>query len=101
MKVNSSNFQTEVLDSNIPVLLDFGATWCGPCRALIPILNELESQSNGEFKVVKIDIDECCDIASEYSVDAVPTLMLFENGKAVRRHVGLPTKDKLVQFVKG
>jgi thioredoxin 1 len=101
MQVNSVSFKSEVLESKVPVLLDFGAAWCSPCRALNPILNELESESNGEYKVVKVDVDESQDIASEYGISSIPTLMLLEGGEVKRRKDGFSSKVDLLKFIKG
>lgn len=93
-------FEQEVLKSEIPVLVDFWATWCGPCRAIAPILNDLENAADGKYKIVKVDTDECNDLAGEYKVDAIPTLILFKNGEAVNRVVGLQSKASLEALLK-
>lgn len=92
--VFSDTFQTEVLESETPVLVDFWATWCAPCRALAPTIDKLAQQYDGRAKVVKLDVDKAPDIASEYSVRSIPTVIVFHQGKEAGRWVGaqpLPT----------
>lgn len=79
--VNDTNFETDVLKSPIPVLVDFFATWCGPCKALVPVLDQLAAEYQGKAKVVKLDIDEAPGVASSFGIMAVPTLIVFKAGK--------------------
>ena len=95
--VNETNFQAEVLDATLPVLVDFGAVWCGPCKMLDPIVDQLAREWNGRLKVVKLDIDENQDLTMRYQVMGVPTLMLFVKGKLVQRVTGFMPKKKLVE----
>ena len=88
--VTDSTFQSEVLNSDLPVLVDFWATWCAPCRALAPLLDELASDENGKLKVVKVDTQKNMRIAQQYKVSALPTLLIIKNGKEVGRQVGNP-----------
>lgn len=97
--VTAENFQAEVLDSAIPVLCDFWATWCGPCRAITPILESLDGDANGKYKIVKVDVDTCQELASKYQVSAIPTLLLFKNGEVSQRLVGLQSKAKLQEIL--
>ncbi len=93
--VNAKDFDQQVVASKVPVLVDFYATWCGPCRLLAPILDELSSEAAGAYKVVKVDVDNEPDLAVRFGVTALPTLMLFENGEVTQRLVGLEKKESL------
>ncbi len=93
------NFQSEVLQSDLPVLVDFTATWCGPCKALAPIVEKLADEFEGKVKVGKLDIDAAKPIAAQYKVRSVPTVMVFRGGQKTAEHVGLTTRDKLVKLL--
>lgn len=95
-KFTSEDFETEVLKSEIPVMVDFYADWCGPCKMMAPIVDELASEFEGKIKVGKINVDECSDIAMKYGVMSIPTLILFNGGQVVRKEVGMQTKKLLV-----
>lgn len=97
LKVDTENFQSEVLEANGPVLVDFGAVWCGPCKMLDPIVDELAVEWGDSIKVVKLDIDTSPDIAIKYHVMGVPTLMVFKNGEVQERVTGYQPKDKIVK----
>ena len=99
--MTKDNFKTEVLESNVPVLLDFFATWCGPCRMLAPIIEELAEEAAGKFKVCKMDVDEEPEIAEEYGVFSIPTLMVFKDGKVVNANTGFLPKDEVLALIKG
>jgi thioredoxin 1 len=94
-----TNFEEEVLKSDLPVLVDFTATWCGPCKALAPIVEKLADEYEGKIKVGKCDTDESKQIAMKYGIRSVPTVMVFRGGQKTNQHVGLTTKDKLVKLV--
>ena len=94
-KVNSSEFKSEVLDHKGVVLVDFFATWCGPCKALTPIVDKLSEEMSGKVKIVKVDIDENSAQATEYRVLSVPTMKLFKNGEVVETLVGLRPESEL------
>ena len=100
IKVNKENFKSEVIDSNQSVLVDFYAQWCGPCKMLRPIIDEIAGE-NSTVKFVSIDIDEEIKLAEEYNVSSVPCLVLFEKGNEVKRSVGLISKDDIVDLIGG
>jgi len=96
---NEQNFEAEVLKSDVPVLVDFTATWCGPCKALAPIVEKVADEFQGQVKVGKLDIDESPGITAKYGVRSVPTVMVFRGGQKADQHVGLTTRDKLVKLL--
>lgn len=96
---NDLNFDEEVLKSETPVLVDFTATWCGPCRALSPIVDQIAEELEGKVKVGKLDVDDSPGTAGKYGVRGVPTLMVFRGGERAAQHVGLTTKQKLIDLV--
>ena len=93
--ITSQNFRDEVLASQLPVLVDFWAPWCGPCRMLAPVLEELDGDLAGKVKVAKVNVDEEMELAAQFQVASIPTLILFQGGQAVRRTVGVQPKAKL------
>ncbi len=96
LKVDEANFKLEVLEAALPVLVDFTAAWCGPCKMLDPVVKQLAQEWDGRVKVAKLDIDENQDLTVQYQVMGVPTLMLFVKGQPVQRVSGYLPKDKLV-----
>ncbi len=99
--LNDSNFDSEVLRSNVPVLVDFTATWCGPCKVLAPVVDNLADEFAGTYKVAKLDIDEAPQTTQRYGVRGVPTVMVFKAGQKTAQHVGVTTKDNLVKLLAG
>lgn len=93
--VNSENFEKTVLEADKPVLIDFWATWCGPCRMQAPIIEELNDELAGSVIIAKLDVDESPELAAQFSVMSIPTLILFNNGKVAGRKTGLTSKDGL------
>ena len=97
--VNKNNFQEEVLNSDKPVLVDFWAPWCGPCRMVLPIIEEI-AEENEDIKVVKINVDEDPELANQYGVMTIPTLYVFKNGEAVNHRSGAMPKNQILAMVK-
>lgn len=96
--VNADNFEQEVLKSEVPVLVDFFAQWCGPCKMMGPIVDTLSEEIAPKGKVCKLDIDESMNLAVQYKVASVPTFMLFHNGQAVDSRIGTASKEELLQM---
>lgn len=97
--VNDLNFDTEVLESNVPVLVDFSATWCGPCKQIAPLVDQLANEYEGKVKVTKLDIDESPGTASKFGIRGVPTLMVFKGGELVAQHIGAAPKTTIAQLM--
>ena len=100
LHITKENFDKEVLKSDVPVLVDFWADWCGPCKALGPILEEVESELAPGVKIAKINIDEQEELAAQFRVMSIPTLLLFKNGQPVEKSVGLISKDQVIELGK-
>ena len=98
IEVSSKNFDEEVIKSDKKVLIDFYATWCEPCKTLKPVLEEI-SKENDNIKIVEIDVDKCQDLAMKYGISAMPTLIVIENGKEVKRSIGAIPKDKVLKLL--
>ncbi len=98
--VNKDNFKEEVLESNIPVLVDFNADWCGPCRMVRPILNEL-AREHDEYKIVSVNIDDEEELAEDYGVSSIPCLVVFKDGNEYDRSIGLRPKEEIESLIGG
>ena len=99
MNVNDTTFEAEVLKADGPVLVDFWAEWCGPCKQLTPVIDDIANDMDGKVKVVKINIDEAPETPTEYGVRGVPTLMVFKGGEMVASRVGGLPKAQLTQWI--
>jgi thioredoxin 1 len=97
LEVTTDTFESEVLKSDQPVVVDFWAPWCGPCRRIAPVIDELATENAGSVKVVKVNVDDAQQISNQYQVSSIPTLMIFKNGDVVDTHVGVPPKSRLQQ----
>jgi thioredoxin 1 len=101
-KVSDASFEAEVLQSKEPVVVDFWAEWCGPCRMIAPTLEEIAGSPLGsKVKIVKLNVDENPKVAEKYGIMSIPTLMLFKNGEMASRQVGVAPKQKLEQWING
>lgn len=95
----TDNFETEVLGSDVPVLVDFWATWCMPCRMLAPVIEEIASENEGKIKVGKVNVDENPDLAREYRVMSIPTVLVFKNGELTATSVGVDSKENILKLL--
>src|SRR5712664_4776619 len=98
-KVSDADFEAEVLKSAEPVVVDFWAEWCGPCRMIAPALEEIAGAMNGKVKIVKLNVDENPATAAKYGIQSIPTLMIFKNGQMASRQIGAAPKQKLEQWI--
>ncbi|MBL4891886.1 MAG: thioredoxin [Rhizobiaceae bacterium] len=101
LKVDNSNFQSTVLDSDVPVVVDFWAEWCGPCKAIGPALEEISDEMGDKIKITKVNSDENPEIAAKYGVRSIPTLILFKDGEPAALQVGAKPKNGLVTWING
>lgn len=100
LTITSKNFEQEVSKSEIPVLLDFWASWCGPCKILSPIVDEVAEEVNGKVKVGKINVDEEQELARAFNIMSIPTLVVINNGKLVNQSVGVISKQQILDMIK-
>jgi len=99
LNISSDNFETEVLGADVPVLVDFWAAWCGPCKMVAPVLEELAEQMHGKVRIAKVNVDENQDIAVKFQVSSIPTFILFKDGEAADRMLGAMPKGAFEQFI--
>lgn len=100
IELYKETFEQAVLQSDIPVLVDFWATWCGPCKMIAPIVKEIADEYDGKILVGKVNVDEEPDLTMQYNVSSIPTLMVFKNGQLVNRAVGYREKDEILKMLK-
>ena len=100
IELYKETFEQEVLQSDIPVLVDFWATWCGPCKMIAPIVKEIADEYDGKIHVGKVNVDEEPDLTMQYNVSSIPTLMVFKNGQLVNKAVGYREKDEILKMLK-
>jgi thioredoxin 1 len=100
-KTSDASFETDVLKSAAPVVVDFWAEWCGPCKMIAPALDEIAGQIGDKVKIVKLNVDENPNTAAKYGIMSIPTLLLFKNGEIASRQVGAAPKQKLAQWING
>ena len=101
LKITAANFENEVLRSDKPILLDFYADWCGPCKMLSPVLHELAKEKSGAFKVGKVNVDEQMELAMRFQVSSIPMLVVFKDGKEITKSVGYRPKSEIAAMVEG
>lgn len=99
VNTTDENFQADVLDAEIPVLVDFWAGWCAPCKAIAPVLEDLSNEYAGKVKIVKVDVTACEDTAVKYNIRNIPALLMFKNGEVVAQQVGAAPRSKLAAFI--
>ena len=99
LSLSDTNFDAEVLKADAPVLVDFTATWCGPCKQLAPIVDKIADENVGKYQVATVDIDDCPGIAQRFRIKGVPTVMVFKGGQVKGQHVGVTNKETLLKLL--
>lgn len=99
IELNDENFEQEVINSDIPVAVDFWATWCGPCRKLGPVIDEIAESYDGKVKFAKVNVENCMKTAKTYSISGLPSLLIFKQGEAVERIAGLMPKSTIISNI--
>ena len=99
LSINEKSFESEVINSDIPVLIDFWAEWCGPCKELTPLLDEISDEMKDKIKIVKINIDENPNIPSQYGIQSIPTLIIFNKGEPIATKIGSSIKTELISWI--
>ncbi|HWD14789.1 thioredoxin [Pseudochrobactrum algeriensis] len=100
VKIDNSNFESDVLKASEPVVVDFWAEWCGPCKMIAPALEEISAEMSGQVKIAKVNIDENPELAAQYGVRSIPTLLMFKNGEIAANMVGAAPKSRLADWIK-
>ncbi len=97
--ITKENFEEEVLNSDKPVLLDFWATWCGPCQMIAPVIEEIANEADGRYKVGKVNVDDEAELASSFGIVSIPTLIVMEDGKVKNKMVGFGSKEQVLKLL--
>ncbi len=99
LEITDKNFESEVIKSDLPVLVDFWAEWCGPCKAIGPVVDQISTELDGKLKVCKVNVDDAQDLAKKFNVMSIPTLLVFKGGEQVEKIVGAMSKDVLLEKI--